>query len=107
VRVTSRLRAAALIAVIAGLLAAACAVVWVLAYLDRSSDGPAFVMALVVTVILPTLLAVIAASLVSAAPRWTRIAATGAVAASGLAAAGVEAGIFVADDPADPRLSSG
>jgi len=98
-----RLRAAALIAVVAGLLAAA-EVVWVLAFLDRSSDGPAFVMALVVTVILPMLLAAIAASLVPAVPQWTRVAATGAVAASGLAAAGVEAGIFVADDPADPAF---
>ena len=98
-----RLRAAALIAVAAGLLAA-FEVVWVLAYLDRSSDGPAFVMALVVTVVIPTLLAAVAASLVAAVPLWTRVAATGAVAASGLAAAGVEAGIFVADEPTDPAF---
>ena len=103
VRMSGRLRAAALIAVAAGLLAAA-EVVWALVYLDRASDGPAFVMALVVTVVLPTLLAAIGASLIATLPRWTRVAATGAVAASGLAAAGVEAGIFVADEPADPAF---
>lgn len=100
---SSRLRAAVLIAVVAGLFAVA-EVVWVLAYLDRSSDGPAFVMALVVTVVLPTLVAAIAASLVPSAPRRARVAAIGAVAASGFAAAGVEAGIFIADDPADPAF---
>jgi hypothetical protein len=101
--VSGRLRAAALIAMVAGLLAAS-EVVWVLAYLERASDAPAFAMALVVTVAVPTLLAAIAASLIAAVPRWTRVAAIAAVAASGLAAAGVEAGIFIADDPADPAL---
>jgi hypothetical protein len=61
-------------------------------------------MALVVTVAIPTLLAAIAVSLIAVVPRWTRVAATGAVAASGFAAAGVEAGIFIADDPADPAF---
>lgn len=98
-----RLRAAIAIALVAALLAAG-EVVWVLAYLDRSSDGPAFVMALVVTVVLPTLLAAMGASLVHVAPRWARVAVTGAVTASGLTAAGVQARFFVADQPADPAF---
>ena len=102
-RMGSRPRRAASIATVAGLLAAA-EVVWVLVYLDRAGDGPAFAMALVVTVVVPTLLVASVAVLVTAMPRWPRIAATAAVAASGVAAAGVEAGIFVADEPADPAF---
>ncbi len=99
----SRLRAAALLAVAAGLLAAT-EVVWLVAFLGRASDGPAFVIALVVQVLIPTLLVAIGAVLVDAIPRRTRVALTAAVAASGFAAAGVEAGVFVGDDPADPAF---
>ena len=99
----SPLRAAALFAGVAGLLAVG-EVVWVVVFLGRSSDGPAFVMALVIVVLVPTLLAAIGAVLVTAPPRWTRAAATAAVAASGTLAAGLEAGFFVADEPADPAF---
>jgi hypothetical protein len=100
---SSRLKAATLLAVVAGLLALA-ETVWFAVFLGGSSDGPAFVMALVAVVLVPTLLAGMGAVLFDAIPRRPRIAAVAAVAASGLAAAGVEAGVFVADDPADPAF---
>lgn len=101
--VSDEQRAAALLAVAVGLLAAA-EVVWVFGFLEQSSDGPAFAMALVVIVLVPTLLVGIGAVLVTAVPSRTRAVATAAVAASGLAVAGFEAGVFVGDDPTDPAF---
>jgi hypothetical protein len=99
----TRVRVAALVAGFAGLLAAS-AVLWVIAFLGQSSDGPAFTVALVVVVLIPTLLAPASVVPVEAESRWTRVTATAAVGACGVVAAGVEADFFAADAPADPAF---
>jgi hypothetical protein len=99
-------RVAALVAGFAGLLAAG-EVVWVIAFLGRSSDGPAFIMALVVVVLIPTLLTAASVVLMEALSRGTGVTAVAAVGACGVVAAGLEASFFVADAPAEPAFIHG
>lgn len=101
--VSARLRAATVPAVVAAVFAA-LEIGWLGVLVDGSSDGAAFVMALVLLVLIPAL---VAATAVLLAPRgWWRGVLIAAVAATGLAVAGVVGGVFVGDDPADPAFIS-
>jgi hypothetical protein len=71
-------------------------------FLDGAADGAAFAMALLGFVALPTCLAAAAASLLPSLERATRFSIVGAVGLAGMTVAGVIAGFFIADEPADP-----
>ena len=93
---------AAVVFALAALGLAAVQLVWTLWFLDGAADGAAFAMALLALVALPACLAASAVSLLPSGERTVRLSIVGAVGLAGLAAAGIIAGFFIADEPADP-----